>query len=100
MVILLKLVCFSLWMTIMIFLIIGSRRRSISAVREVKLYVQDDDDIEMLVRKAFLCLRERDRLIIEDMSPDRQQKNSFIISRIMRKNPSILYCSTGQRLTE
>ncbi|MDD2586997.1 MAG: hypothetical protein PHR65_10835 [Syntrophomonadaceae bacterium] len=52
MVIVLKVICFSLWMIIMLFLIKGSRHRTIVHHRELKVAVQDDDDIEMPLLKV------------------------------------------------
>jgi len=91
-VILLKSLCFAIWMLIMLSLIIGSRGKHRAKFREVTLYVEDEDDVEMVIRKALSSLKAEDILIIKDVTSGRSPEKRQIISRMLRKNPAILYC--------
>ncbi len=53
MVILLKTISFIIWLIIMIALIIGSRKLYGVVSNEVTLVLEEDDDTEMKIRKAF-----------------------------------------------
>jgi len=88
---LLKLLCLALWILIMVFLIGGTRKTNRMKSREVTLRLKRDSDIEMAVRRAFLQLQPKDRLIIQDVSSNKNHKNRKIIDRIIKKNPAIFY---------
>ncbi|MDD3271235.1 MAG: hypothetical protein PHR04_03945 [Syntrophomonadaceae bacterium] len=53
MVILLKALCFALWMLIMLAMIVGSRHKAASAYRNVKVYIEDEDDSKMATKRAW-----------------------------------------------
>ena len=91
MLILLKLLCFTIWLVIMMYLVMGNNTSFID-YKEVKIRIKDEDDLEMSFRNALLGLKKKDRLIIEDQSDFMQRKrNHFIYSRLLRKNPSLVY---------
>ena len=91
MLILLKLLCFTIWLVIMMYLVMGNNTSFID-YNEVKIRIKDQDDLEMSLRSALLDLKKKDRLIIEDQSDFMQTKrNHFIYSRLLRKNPSLIY---------
>lgn len=91
MVIILKSLCFAIWLVMMLFLIRGSRMKSVPPVNEVRLQVDDDEEVEMCIRLALKKLGLRDRLIIENYT--REEINSLMIDRIIARNPSILCTS-------
>lgn len=91
MVIILKSVCFGIWLIMMLYLIHGSRIKTIPSVNEVRLQLEDDEETEMCIRQVLKNLGARDRLIIENCTCD--ELNARIIDRIMARNPSIL-CTT------
>ncbi|HNX29392.1 MAG TPA: hypothetical protein PKN87_08295 [Syntrophomonadaceae bacterium] len=91
MLILLKLLCFAVWLVIMLYLVRGSAY-SFQSFSEVKIRIKDEDNLEMNVCRALLKLKKNDRLIIEDASDALQsQRNQVIFKRLLRKNPSLVY---------
>jgi hypothetical protein len=91
MVIILKSLCFAIWLVMMLYLIKGSRIKSVPQVNEVRLQLDDDEDAEKCIRQALNKLEPQDRLIIENLTCN--EINARIIARIMAANPSIL-CTT------
>ncbi len=89
MAVLLKILCFIIWMIIMLVLIHGSHKKKPSG-QIVRIQVTEDDDIEMLLRRAMQEIDHSDRLIIEDIS-SRHRYNRIKVAAMGRKNPSILY---------
>lgn len=91
MLILLKLLCFTIWLVIMLYLIRGNNTFFLD-YREVKIRVKDQDNLEMTIRSALSNLKKKDRLVIEDQSDFSQRElNLLIYSRLLRKNPSVVY---------
>lgn len=91
MVIILKSVCFGIWLIMMLCLIRGSRMKPVPPVNVVRLQLDDDEEVEMCIRQALRRLGTRDRLIIENFTSG--ETSAGIIARIMVHNPSIL-CTT------
>jgi hypothetical protein len=89
--VMLKLACFCIWLIIMLCLINGSRRKSSPEVREIMLQLNDEEDIEMCIRRSLRNLCTLDRLVIKDHTSSKQ--NRHIIMRMLYKNPSILCIS-------
>ncbi len=58
----LKILCFAIWMTIMMVLIHGSNQRKYTSSQHVCLQLTEDDEIERLWRKILLEINLRDRL--------------------------------------
>jgi hypothetical protein len=52
-VILLKALCFALWLVIMLAMIVGSRHKPASAYHSVKVSIEDEEDSRMETRKAW-----------------------------------------------
>lgn len=89
MLILLKLLCFFVWLMIMLYLVIGNNT-SMSDYREIIVKLQDEDNVEMAIRSALTKLKKKDRLIIEDQyGVLKNRQNRFIFRCFVRKNPSI-----------
>jgi len=95
MVICLKCLCIALWLFIMIKLILASKYTTSPQHKEVTLYVDDETDIEMAIRNAFLKMKDIDRLVIKDLSTENKH-NQLIINRILNKNHSILYSGSDK----
>lgn len=89
MAVLLKILCFVIWMIIMLVLIYGSHKKKPSG-QIIRIQVTEDDDVEMLLRQAMQEIDHSDRLIIEDIS-SRHKYNRIKVAAMGRKNPSILY---------
>lgn len=53
MVILLKALCFALWLVIMLAMIVGSRHKPASAYHSVKVSIENEEDSKMAVRNAW-----------------------------------------------
>lgn len=94
MVVMLKLIGFGIWFVIMLFIITGSRKKSIPQVREVMLQLEEGEDIEMSIHLALGNLCRRDRLVIKDGTTS--NRSMMIINRILQKNPSILHIAAEQ----
>ena len=96
MLILLKLLCFSVWLVIIFYMVQGSRH-PFPDYKEVKLMISNEDDLEMHVYKAISRLKKNDRLIIEDASDHVQrQYNLSVFRRLRRKNPSLVYLGLSE----
>jgi len=61
----LKILCFAIWMVIMMVLIHGSRKNRSAAGQKVRMQLTEDDDIEMPLRYALWDIYTRDSLIIK-----------------------------------
>lgn len=98
MLILLKLLCFFVWLMIMLYLVIGNNT-SMSDYREIIVKLQDEDNVEMAIRSALTKLKKKDRLIIEDQyGVLKSRQNRFIFSCFVRKNPSIVYSYVSENV--
>jgi len=91
-VILLKIMSFSLWILIMLSLIIGNRVSKKPKLKELSLYIEDKEDIEMVIRKALLKIKAEETLIIKEIGSSCPLQKK-IIYRMIRKNPGIFYYS-------
>ncbi len=58
----LKILCFAIWMTIMMVLIHGSNQRKSTSSQQVCFQLTEDDEIERLRLKALSEISQRDRL--------------------------------------
>lgn len=90
MAVLLKILCFVIWMIIMLVLIHGSHKKKPDPGQLVRIQVTEEDDVEVLLRRAMQEINHTDRLIIEDIS-SRHRYNRIKVAAMGRKNPSILY---------
>jgi hypothetical protein len=98
MLILLKLLCFFIWLMIMFYLVIGNNS-PMADYREVVVKLQDEENLEMTIRSALTKLKKKDRLIIEDQYGFlKSRQNMFIFSRFVRKNPSIIYSYASENV--
>jgi len=52
-VILLKALCFALWLVIMLAMIVGSRHKPASAYHSVKVSLEDEEDSRMETKKTW-----------------------------------------------
>ncbi|MGS0763297.1 hypothetical protein [Syntrophomonas curvata] len=96
MVILLKVLSFAIWAGIMLVMIAASRYGSTSNYTDVNIYLRDEDDIEMTIRKILSHIHSRDRLIIHDIAPNNEQLHWVFMKSLIRKNPSIIYYNLGR----
>jgi len=92
-VILLKTTCLIIWLTVMLVLMTGSRRSQVCGYREVPLYLESDDDLEGIINDKISHLGPRDRLVIHD-SCWAGTRHRVVIHRLLRENPSVLYCQS------
>ncbi|MGI5921538.1 MAG: hypothetical protein ACOX6I_07360 [Syntrophomonadaceae bacterium] len=90
--IVLKLACFTIWLVMMLYLINGHRRKTSPRVRTKILLLSDGEDVEKCIRQNIKNLCIWDRLVIKDATTSWQDQ--LIISRMLQRNPSILYIST------
>ncbi len=68
----LKILCFAIWMTIMMVLIHGSKQRKYTSIQQVCLQLSEDDEIE----KSGKCRSEiklGDKLSKKNAAPSYQQ---------------------------
>ena len=93
MVILLKLFCLAIWVMIIISLIPGLRisQQAKKEIREVSLYIEDYENIEMILRKTLQNMKAEETLVIRDIGGNKPSINRQIINRMIKKNPAILY---------
>jgi hypothetical protein len=89
--ILLKTVTFVLWMIIMLAMLKGTKHGSTSNCHDVKIYIKDEEDVEVTIRKALRSLNREDRLIIHNVSRNNDLLQQVLIKSLTRKNPSIIY---------
>lgn len=91
MLILLKLLCFTIWLVIILYLA-GGGQRSFRSCNEVKIIVDDNNDVEIDLSRALSKLKKNDRLLIE-IRPDflTCPSNRVKIKKTLRKNPSLIY---------
>jgi len=95
-VILLKVLSFAIWMAIMLVMIAASRYGNTSDYTDVNIYLRDEDDIEITIRKILRHLQTRDRLIIHAVAPHNEQLHRVFMKSLVRKNPSIIYYNLGR----
>ncbi|MGI5912533.1 MAG: hypothetical protein ACOX6E_08170 [Syntrophomonadaceae bacterium] len=98
MLILLKILSMAIWMGIMLAVIIASKHNITSNYRDVKICIKDEDDVEMIIRKIIRDLKTADRLIIHDLSGNRNKSHQVLIKGLVRKNPSVIYNNLGRNL--
>lgn len=91
MVILLKSACLIIWLAVMLALILGSKRGNSRTYNEVSLYIDNEEDIEAMVRRILSHLGPGDRLVIHDSSRVFTRLHRVTIRKLLRENPSILY---------
>lgn len=91
MLILLKLLCWAIWLIIMLYLA-GSGQKSFRGFNEVKIIIDDKDDLERDVSCALSRLKKNDRLILEVRQNFLDSPGNRIkLKRTLRKNPSLAY---------
>jgi hypothetical protein len=88
--ILIKIACFGIWFTIMVFLSCAGRQAHTGRVKRVTLEVSDPEEAERLVRSALLKLNRRDRLVIKIGGSSPGKDLCQMVQGWVRKNPSIL----------
>ncbi|HPF44017.1 MAG TPA: hypothetical protein PKV15_04910 [Syntrophomonadaceae bacterium] len=99
MLILLKLLCFTVWLVIMLYLVGGSNN-SFQNYSEVKIRINEIDNPEVNIARALSRLKKNDRLIIEagcDFLHCRH--NQVLLRSILKKNPSLGYSFTSEKLS-
>lgn len=96
MVILLKVLSFTIWMGIMLVMIAASREGTTSDYRDVNVYIKDEDDIEMTIWNILRHLKTRDRLIIHDVAQNNERLHQVLMKSLIQKNPSIVYYNAGR----
>jgi len=96
-VVLLQSTCLIIWLAVMLVLAQGSRRAQVGGYREVLLCLYSEDDMEGKINTKISHLGPRDRLVIRDSCPAGTM-HRVVIHRLLRKNPSVLYCQTQPKL--
>mgnify|MGYP000975231405 CR=1 FL=1 len=95
MAIFLKTLSFLLWMLMMMALILASRRDT-GGYRQVTIYVgEEEEELEHKLRRALLGLGRQDRLVVCICTPHPSRQQQVALQSLVRKNPSVLYYSTG-----
>lgn len=91
MVIILKIICFGVWLMIMLVLLAGGQSSNRNLYKKVRLILDDDDDPEMRIRQVLGNLKPEERLEILDRCSKKDRSRRCVVCIFLRKNPSIIY---------